>query len=216
MKAFWIISTALLIGSLTGCKQPVSGESGSKSSKLREFMGKSDLLLKVQRLPIFNLTLPEDKQDKQDGPIKSHWIPGHLSILPITVEEVNKENTEMRGANFTLADDYYVISGYGSPTEGKHSTDQASLDMDELADMQSAITYMQKTETAWRSKNPSDDTIIRFKSKDGLSLALQQDDGTRKIEYLLSIDDTSMIVGDEQIATLSGEISKIIDDLKRR
>ncbi|HZL28656.1 MAG TPA: hypothetical protein VFC39_19180 [Acidobacteriaceae bacterium] len=211
-----MILASVMTMSLSGCQKVAPEAAASKTSKLKDFLSKTDLLLKIQRLRLDALVLPEDNKDTLNGSIKSHWIPAQISILPVTVEEVNKKDSEVRGANITVQDDYFVISGYGSPTEGKHSNGQASLDLDELVDMQTAITYMQDAAKQWRVKNPSDDTIIRFKSKDGLSLELEQDDDTKKVVFALSIDGTSVTFGDDQLAALSGKLSNSIEELKKR
>ena len=208
------VSALLVAVGLSSCKGGPAPEANG-TPKLKAFLGRSDQLSRVQRLTIQRLDLPSSSKDEVTGTVTTQWEPGHLSLLPVTVEDVHKSGSELRGANVSLDEHYFKItSKYTSPTEGHHDHGEAVLDDNELRDLSEAIKFMQTEAGKWRTQRPSVATTLIFQSADGLKLVLGQASDDEP-SYELSISAASEALSPSQLQALGNDIDAALEALKQ-
>lgn len=192
---------------LTGCNAGVKATS-EKTTRLKDFNSKSNVVL-VRRFfddVIVKGTAPKDRP----GEVALLYTPGTLTLEPETVAIADYPNEKVKGAYVTLVEYKWVITGYRTE-HGGGATEVASIDDDEMIDLQSAIESMQKTVREWKAKAPDIHTEIAFEVRDKFRLRLIESSPTN---YEAQIGNASLQLSDSQIDELLQGLKKANSILK--
>ena len=201
------VAALLAIVCLTGCNTATKATS-EKTTRLKDFNGKSDVVL-VRRFfdeVLVHGTPPND----QRGIVSLLYTPGSLTLEPESVSLADKPGEKVKGAYIELVEDKWVITG-SSPERGGGSHEEASIDDDELLDLQAAIEAMQTTARGWKEKSPGVHTEIAFEVRDRFRLRLIE---ASPADYEAEVGNTSLRLSENQIADLLLGVKKANSTLK--
>lgn len=195
---------------LVGCNRSIV-KSKSNEPKLKTFLARTDLLL-IKRFFDPKIIVLQPPADDIRTYVSSRWTPGNVTIEPLTVVDANEHGTEVKGIRIDLSQNYWTIFADGhEPQVGEKSSDHAFLDNDEIADLDAAIIYMEKTMDSWTSQPPAAHTEVLFASKDGFQASLV---AGKEPSVVLEIGSTSVQLDKRRFSDLKNDIQSSMQILK--
>ncbi|HEY3928878.1 MAG TPA: hypothetical protein VGL89_10905 [Candidatus Koribacter sp.] len=174
MKTFFGFTLLLMAVAGAGCSaQSKSIQAGSANGepkeqpKIKQLLSRSDVVLvKHFYERTVTLTAPVDPKFRSIV-LKA----ANVVVEPVWIYEPGKEKDGRKGAKIYLNDED-LRESYGV-REGQKA--EVYLDVDELRDLDSAMTYLRASDSSWRAKSAGDHIETAFHSKDGFNVTAFKD-----------------------------------------
>ena len=153
------VAVLLLSGILIGCtgnfekQRGISTESSADNQpRLKKLIASTD------RLVIKHFFDSVAIHDPSQGQVITA---GYCEFGPLVVYEPEKESDRLKGVRVEISSTYVRENAYSKPDKSV-----SFLDLDEVKDLDQALSYMGQTEQSWIKTRPTDDIEVTFTSKD--------------------------------------------------
>lgn len=147
--------------SLVGCSKETSqtSEVGTANQpRLKKLLSSTDSLVIKHFFPPSSL----------NDPIKREFVTaGYCQLGPVIAFEPGKENERLKGIRVEVSSTFVRQNEFSKP-----DVSSSFLDLDEVKDLDNALSYMAQTEETWKNQRPADDIEVTFTSKDDFTVAM--------------------------------------------
>jgi len=197
----------VISANLSCSRQPEQQQ--SNEPRLKKLLSRTDLILVKHWYPAGNLAKEED----QPKLTSVAYAPGVARIEPLWVYEPNKELEGTKGARISLTGASWS-SGYGSRRGGEGCN--SYLDLGEVKDMITAITFMSDGKAAWRNSTASDHVEVQFQTKDSSGLTAFMDLENKKPMVGIKCGTVAVFAPFDALQSGRQELQKAVDLLESK
>lgn len=156
-----------------GCSKENASEKGSTEKPqpaIKKLLARTDEVL-VKHF-YTKAGVSEDKDPKY-----SDIYPGSVSITPIWVYEPGKEKDGDRGAQIEVTASWLPSSSGGTR---QPDSSVSFLDLDEMKDLDNALSFLGGDASPWRSSTTQDHIEVMFSAKDAFQVAAFKSDADKE------------------------------------
>ena len=167
LRNIWLLELLLCL-SAVGCESKSAERPMQNVTRLKEMLKRTDVVLIKHFYPM--------KVQSEDSDTKfPQIIPGSISATPVWAYEPTEKSNGLTGVILEVRESY-LLDLNASKNGGQK--DQAVLDLDELRDLDNALTAMQSENAPWRATSSAEDIEMMFAARDGFSVtAIKKTDG---------------------------------------
>ena len=189
-RSFIVVAVLALLSVASCSRQQVQPE--AKEPKLKTLLSRTDLVL----VKHFYQKSPFAKENTDPKYAIIAEAPGVAEIEPVWAYQPNKQTEGIKGVKLIVTAASWS-GGYGTRRGGEECT--SYLDLDEVKDMVSAISFMNDAASPWRKGSTDDYIQVSFVSKDSSGLAAFLDPKEHKAMLSVKCGSTQIFVPFERI-----------------